>query len=43
MEWINSRYADLVAAVRTAEAASGDGDEPPLRAFLVPDLVEDEG
>ncbi|MGW7575161.1 hypothetical protein [Streptomyces sp. NPDC054765] len=45
MEWINSRYADLVAAVRTAKAAKATiGSEegpPPVRVFLVPD-ADDE-
>ncbi|WP_327687993.1 hypothetical protein [Streptomyces tubercidicus] len=44
MEWINPRYADLVAPVRTAQAAIGsDEGPPPIRVFLVPDAADDEG
>ncbi len=37
MEWIQAEYADVVASMRTAEAAIGKDGNPPLRGFLIPD------
>ncbi|MEV0034760.1 hypothetical protein [Streptomyces sp. NPDC050804] len=38
MEWIDPRYAELVAAMKRAEAEQSDADDEPrpLRGFIVP-------
>lgn len=35
MKWIDPRYADIVAAMRQAQAQRG-GDARPVRGFVVP-------
>ena len=40
MEWINPKYADLVKAMRQAQAEASLQDPPetrPIRGFIVPD------
>ncbi|MBW8090624.1 MULTISPECIES: hypothetical protein [Streptomyces] len=40
MEWINPKYADLVKAMRQAQAEAARQDPPetsPVRGFIVPD------
>ncbi|WP_275559250.1 hypothetical protein [Streptomyces sp. 5-6(2022)] len=40
MEWINPKYADLVKAMRQAQAEASQQDPPetsPVRGFIVPD------
>ncbi|MFF8784193.1 hypothetical protein [Streptomyces sp. NPDC015125] len=42
MEWINPKYAEVVKAMKTARVAIGSDERPPIRAFLVPDAVNEE-
>jgi hypothetical protein len=42
MEWVNPKYADLVASMRTAEIAIDGDEDAPLRAFIVPDADTDD-
>ncbi|GAA2671451.1 hypothetical protein [Streptomyces lunalinharesii] len=35
MEWINPKYADIVASLRIAKIAIASEDDRPLRGFLV--------
>ena len=40
MEWIDPKYADLVATMRRAEADASEQDSTearPVRGFIVPD------
>ncbi|MBI0299301.1 hypothetical protein JBE04_33805 [Streptomyces sp. PRKS01-29] len=40
MEWINPKYADLVKAMRQAQAKASRQDPPetrPVRGFIVPE------
>ncbi|MET7761690.1 hypothetical protein ABZS71_06500 [Streptomyces sp. NPDC005393] len=40
MEWINPKYADVVKAMRQAQAEASQQDPPvtqPVRGFVVPD------
>ncbi|WP_267887927.1 hypothetical protein [Streptomyces sp. NRRL S-337] len=43
MEWTRPEYADLVAAMRAAEAVVEGEDRPPLRGFIVGEPASDEG
>jgi hypothetical protein len=36
VEWINPKYAYVMAALRKAQAAQGGADQRPVRGFLVP-------
>ncbi|AEM83163.1 hypothetical protein [Streptomyces violaceusniger] len=41
MEWIDPRYADLVAAMRKAQAETSRQAPPdnwPIRGFIIPDV-----
>jgi hypothetical protein len=35
-DWINPRYAHVIAALRRAQARGGEPDQRPVRGFLVP-------
>lgn len=41
MEWIDPKYAELVATMRRAQADASEQDHPtearPVRGFIVPD------
>ncbi|WP_329131764.1 hypothetical protein OG552_11105 [Streptomyces sp. NBC_01476] len=40
MEWINPKYADILAAMKRTDAERSEdqpeGDHPPVRGFLLP-------